>query len=190
MNWLESFRTQTGAVIGEPFLLCLAETVAAVESDWGRGAIRAEGGLNEIGYKAVAGRPWAERATREADASGGLRPRRARFRLFRDRAEQAEALLWLMRSSRYYEAARLLYVLAFYSAYAPGREAGLEALLGVFNELARSGAHRGVRPFALIEPGRSDPAGAALAHAAAREGVRQFARLTAASGVPAVENPR
>jgi hypothetical protein len=178
---LEDFRAQTRRVIGEPFLLCLAEALAVVESAGGRRAIvggaGGEVGINEIGYKAVPGKPSFVLATREADADGVLRPARAAFRLFADRAEQARALLWLMRSSAYYEAARLLYALAFVAAYAPGRDDGALELLRVFNALARTGAHRGVRPFALTEgsPGEAD----ALNHAAARRAVRLFAELTA-----------
>jgi hypothetical protein len=184
MNWLESYREETARVIGEPFFLCLAEAVAIVESAGGTRRIAAEEGFNEIGYKAVAGRPSIELPTREAGPDGQLHEQRAAFRLFADRAEQGRALLWLMRSSAYYEAARLLYVLTFYGAYAPGRIDGARELVRVFNDLARGGAHPGVQPFALLPTpaGGNDAETRALNHAAARQGVRLFAELTGAEG--------
>jgi hypothetical protein len=183
MGWHEEFRAETGRVIREPFLLCLAEAVATVESAGGQRAIVEQNGLNEIGYKAVPGRPSTDRMTREAGpdndgTTGEPKPTRARFRLFADRQEQAEALLWLMRSSVYYEAARLLYLLAFYSAYAPGRTDGLRELLRVFDALARAGAHPGVRPFELTDPAKANSDGRALNHAAARQAVRLFGEWT------------
>ena len=189
MPWLEEFREQTLPVIAEPLLGCLAEAIAIVESDHGRKAIRTDQGFNEIGYKALAGYPKTSRQTQEANAQGALLTTSADFRLFRDRAEQARALLWLMRSSCYYETCRLLFILAFYSAYAPGRTAGLRALLGVFNELALSGAHPGVRPLALIRDGNNEPLPmdaecAALNHAAARQAVQLFAELTLSAKSP------
>ena len=189
MSWLEEFREQTLPVIQEPLLGCLAEAIAIVESDHGLKAIRTDQGLNEIGYKAIAGYPKVCRQTQEANAQGALVSTSADSRLFRDRAEQARALLWLMRSSCYYEASRLLFILAFYSAYAPGRTAGLRALLDVFNELARGGAHPGVLPLALIrgadnQPQPLDPDCAALNHAAARQAVQLFAELTLSANAP------
>lgn len=177
-RWLREYRQQTAPVIGEPFLCCLAEAVAAVESDWGRRAITDSRGLNEIGYKAVAGRPWVRRTTHEADSDGGLIRSGAAFRLFADRGEQARALAWLMRSSHYYETARLLYIMAFYSAYAPGRSEGLKQLLAVFNALARSEAHEGVSPLRLIEPDGLDPGVADHNHRAARQAVMLFGQWT------------
>ncbi len=179
MDWITTFRNETAPLIAEPFWRCLAESIAAVESGWGREAIVAPGGLNEIGYKALPGHPSVRRGTREADQEGALSPAEAEFRLFTDRADQARALLHLFRTSAHYEAARLLFVLAFYAAYAPGREEGARALVAVFNRLAGSGAHPGVRPFALTLP-YPDRSAAALNHAAARRAVRLFASLTGA----------
>lgn len=176
-QWLQTFRRETSRIIDEPWLRCLAEAVAAVESDWGRRALTAPDGLNEIGYKAVRGKPSILASTREADALGNLNPTRTAFRLFADRTEQAQALAWLMRSSVYYEAARLLFALAFYSAYAPGRREGARALVDVFNQIAATGAHAGVRPFSLVESG-GRPYVKALNHHAARDAVRLFAELT------------
>jgi hypothetical protein len=181
MGWLEDYRAETGKVIAEPWMLCLAEAIACVESAWGAQRIVGPGGFNEIGYKAVPGKPSIGKDTREAGPDGAIEPARAAFRLFADRAEQAQALLWLMRSSAYYEAARLLGVLAFYSAYAPGRIDGIGDLACVFNKLARSGAHPGVRPFALVESasaGGGDAETLAYNHAAARQAVRLFAQMT------------
>lgn len=180
MGWLEDFRRETDEVVAEPFLRCLAEAIAVVESDHGRRAITGPEGLNEIGYKAVANQPSHRTATREADGEGRLIAVDADFRLFHDRAEQGRALLWLLRTSRYYEAARLLFILTFYAAYAPGRDAGARALVRVFNELAASGAHEGVRPLLLAAPGQLDAETAELNHAAARQAVRLFAELTSA----------
>ncbi|MCE5228778.1 hypothetical protein LLG95_04180 [bacterium] len=180
MNWPDEFREETGRVIAEPFWRCLAEAIASVESAHGTRPIASPHGLNEIGYKAIAGHPSISRETREAGDNGRLIRTEARFRLFADRAEQARALAWLLRGSAYYDAARLLFVLAFYSGYAPGREAGALALVQVFNEIARSGAYPGVAPIRMIEPGGLDPETAALNHAAARQAVRLFARLTGA----------
>ena len=181
MAWLDDFREETSLVIQEPLLRCLAEAVAIVESDHGcRRLVNAQG-INEIGYKAIPGHPSARVGTAEADAQGRLVPMRTAFRIFRDRAEQARALLWLWRGSSYYEAARLLWILAFYSAYAPGRTEGARALVAVFNELAAGGLHPGVRPISLIGPERMDPDDAALNHAAARAAVRLFAELTHAT---------
>ena len=186
MAWLETYRAETGTVIAEPFFRCLAEAVATVESDHGRQALNAREGLNEIGYKAIPGHPALHAGTREADAQGVLAPAQADFRIFRDRREQAEALLWLLRSSRYYETARLLFILGFYSAYAPGRIAGAREVVKVFNEIARTGAHEGVRPLGLLPDGQSvpeeqpDPETLRLNHAAARQAVRLFAELTSA----------
>lgn len=183
--WLHDFRRETAPHIDEPFLLCLAEAVAAVESAWGRAAIRPARTsppgvwLNEIGYKAIPGHPATERTTREIDAEGLPQIVRARFRLFRDRAEQARALLYLMRSSRFFETARLLYILAFCAAYAPGNTAGAESVVRVFNQLAARGTHPGVRPLALIGHD-GDRNARALNHTAARRAVRLFAGLTRA----------
>lgn len=188
MSWLEEFRSETQAVITDPFLCCLAEAIAAVESRHGGRAIREGKGLNEIGYKAVPGRPSIAVQTREADSVGQLKPAQAAFRLFRDREEQARALLWLLRSSRFYEASRLLFILAFYAAYAPGRLAGARALVKVFNELAASGAHEGVKPFALVDPQAAQADGELLRlnHTAARQAVRLFAELTKAPALDVV----
>lgn len=181
MSWLEEFRAETAPVITEPFLLCLAEAIATVESASGRKAITGEEGLNEIGYKAVPGHPSKAVGTLEADsASGRLEAVTASFRLFRDRAEQARSLLWLLRTSPYYDAARLLFILAFYSAYAPGRSDGLRELIKVYNRLAQSGAHPGVRPLCLAGGEGADPETLALNHTAARAAVRLFAELTGA----------
>jgi hypothetical protein len=178
MNWIDDFRAQTGVVIEEPFWRCLAEAIACVESARGTSAILDGGGLNEIGYKAVPGKPACRRATREADSGGRLQPQELDFRLFRDRAEQARALLWLLRSSSYYESARLLFILAFYAAYAPGRDEGARAVIKVFNEIARTGIHEGVRPLALTDAGGLDTAARALNHESARRAVRLFTELT------------
>ena len=178
MPWLEEFRAETAPVIAEPFFRCLAEAVATVESGAGGRVIAAPAGFNEIGYKAVPGHPSLGVRTREADAVGRLRPVTASFRLFRDRAEQARALLWLLRSSHFYDAARLLFILAFYAAYAPGRTAGARELVKVFNRLAASGAHDGVRPLCLTAPAPEERELRALNHAAARDAVRLFAALT------------
>lgn len=180
MPWLDEFRAETAPVIAEPFLRCLAEAVATVESAGGARAIAAPGGFNEIGYKAVPGHPSHSVRTREAGADGRLRPVTASFRLFRDRAEQARALLWLLRSSRFYDAARLLFILAFYAAYAPGRTAGARELVKVFNRLAASGAHEGVRPICLVDSAPDERELCALNHAAARDAVRLFTTLTGA----------
>lgn len=179
MNWAEQFRGETVPVIAEPFWACLAEALAAVESARGAGAICGAEGMNEIGYKAIAGHPWVARPTREAEG-GRLVATEARFRLFADRAEQARALLWLMRGSAYYDAARLLFILVFYSGYAPGREAGARALVQVFNEIARTRAYPGVQPIRLDEPRGLDQETLALNHAAARQAVRLFAEITGA----------
>lgn len=180
MAWLETFRQETAQVIEEPFFRCLAEAIATVESDHGRQAIASDQGINEIGYKAVPGYPSCRMRTREAGEGGRLEPTTAQFRLFRDRLEQARSLLWLVRSSQFYEAARLLFVLTFYSAYAPGRTDGAHALIKVFNEIAGSGAHAGVRPLAMTRPAETDPSVLQLNHAAARQAVRLFAELTGA----------
>lgn len=180
-DWIEGFHRQTTAVISEPFFNCLAEAVAIVESGRGRWVIRGGEGLNEIGYKALEGHPSKRVATRESVA-GRLKSVHADFRLFRDREEQARALLWLMRSSGYYEAARLLYLLAFYAAYAPGREDGARALARAFNERARTGLHAGVRPIGMIEGEAMDTADREINHAAARQAVRMFAELTRREG--------
>lgn len=177
MNWSEQFRRETEPVICEPFWVCLAEAIASVESARGSRAISTEGGLNEIGYKAIPGHPSVSRPTREAEG-GALVATEARFRLFADRAEQARALLWLLRGSAYYEAARLLFILVFYSGYAPGRDEGALALIRVFNEIARTGAYPGVSPIRLIEPRGLDSETLAINHAAARHAVRLFAELT------------
>ena len=186
MDWLETFRSETAPVITEPLFCCLAEAIAIVESDHGRRAIGSGGGLNEIGYKAVAGGPARRLGTREAGPGGELESVEADFRIFRDRAEQARALLWLLRSSRYYESARALFILAFYSAYAPGRTAGARELLKVFNELAATGFHPGVRPLGLLGGEKMDGETLRLNHAAARDAVRLFAELTHA---PRREDP-
>ncbi len=178
MNWSAHFRAETAPVIAEPFFACLAEAIAAVESAHGSRPIAGPQGLNEIGYKALAGHPAAARQTREAAADGALAPAEARFRLFADRAEQARALLWLLRGSAYYDAARLLFILVFYSGYAPGREAGARALVSVFNEIARTGAYPGVSPIRLVEPDGLDAETQALNHAAARRAVTLFAEMT------------
>lgn len=179
-TWLEQFRAETASVIAEPFFRCLAEAIAIVESAAGRKSITAAGGLNEIGYKAVPGHPSMTRQTQEATPSGELVGTVAGFRLFRDRAEQARALLWLLRTSHFYDAARLLFILTFYSAYAPGRTAGAREVLREFNALAASGAHDGVRPLCLAQAASSDDADLlAYNHDAARAAVRLFADLTA-----------
>lgn len=178
MNWSTQFRAETAPIVSEPFFACLAEAIASVESAHGSRAIVGPEGLNEIGYKAIAGHPSAARETREAGANGSLEPAEARFRLFADRAEQARALLWLLRGSAYYEAARLLFILVFYSGYAPGRAAGALALIRVFNEIARTGAYPGVSPLRLVESGGLDTETLALNHAAARQAVKLFAELT------------
>lgn len=152
MGWLEKYREDTIEVIDEPFLRCLAEAIAAVESSWGRQAIEQDGMLNEIGYKAISGKPSTRRRTQEAEG-GRLVSQDAAFRLFQDRHEQAKALLYLMRSSTFYEAARLAFVLAFYAGYAPGRTQGAKDLVKVFSQIAESGAHQGVRPFLITRPG-------------------------------------
>lgn len=169
-QWLKAFSAATGPILTDPFQRCLAEALAAVESDWGRRAIVGEGGLNEIGYKALPGRPSVEVPTRESDA-GPVCTRR--FRLFADREEQAKALRHLMHGSVYYEAARLLYVLAFYAAYAPGRVEGAFELVKVFNQLAAERAEEGIAPLRLAHRGLSPMAGH-LNHRAAREAVRWF----------------
>lgn len=166
--------------IGEPWLATLYAAIAAVESGWGAHAIRRGGMLNEIGYKAVAGRPSVTVETREATGPGGrLEPVRTGFRLFADRAAQARAMHYLMRRSSNFEAARLLYTLAFYAAYAPGRPEGLRAVIEVFNELAASGLPPtgNTRPF-QTPTSETDPN-----HAAARIAVRTFAELTSQPGV-------
>lgn len=181
--WQAGFRAATAAVIGEPFWACLAESIATVESASGARAIHGPidgvtDGLNEIGYKAVPGKPSAGAVTHEAaGAGGGLQKTSARFRLFRDRGEQAASLLFLLRGSAYYESARLLFILAFYAAYAPGRADGVPDLLRVFNRLAGAGAYPGVRPLGLLD-GSADAATLALNHAAARDAVRLFGALT------------
>ncbi|OPZ09516.1 MAG: hypothetical protein BWZ08_00349 [candidate division BRC1 bacterium ADurb.BinA292] len=179
MGWLEEFRAETAPVIAEPFFRCLAEAIAVVESAHGEQIIAGPEGFNEIGYKALANHPHAVRETLEAGPRGELKRAQASFRLFRNRREQAQALLWLLRSSQFYESARLLFILCFYAAYAPGRRAGAVALLRVFNEIAAGGAHRGVRPFTLLTP-EIDAGARALNHAAARRAVRLFGELTAA----------
>lgn len=181
MSWSAQFRADTAPIIPEPFFACLAEAIASVESAHGAHAIAGPEGLNEIGYKALAGHPSVTRPTREADGNGSLVSTQARFRLFADRAEQARALLWLLRGSAYYDAARLLFILVFYSGYAPGREAGALALVRVFNEIARAGAYPGVSPIRLVEPGGLDAEALSFNHAAARQAVRMFANLTGAA---------
>ena len=185
--WLAAFTAETAPVIRDPFLLCLAASVAAVESAWGVKVLHSPAGLNEIGYKAVPGKPSLTAATQEsADPSrpdSPLAPQDCAFRLFADRTEQARALLHLFDSSAFYESARLLFALAFYSAYAPGRTQGARALLRVFNRLAREGHFPGVRPFALLDL-HADPHTLALNHAAARAAVRLFAELTSATDHP------
>ena len=177
MNWIDQFHSESAPVIGEPFFNCLAEALAIVESGHGRHAIATPNGINEIGYKAVPGHPSVLLPTCEAEADGTLKKQSLFFRLFPNRAEQARSLLYLLRSSLNFEAARLLFVLAFYSAYAPGRTAGLRALLQAYNQRAASGLHEGVRPFAMIGAG-GDPDTLHLNHAAARQAVRMFGELT------------
>lgn len=179
MDWMDTFHRETAAVVTEPFFCCLCEAIAMVESGRGRWPILGEEGLNEIGYKALAGHPSRPSATCES-TEAGLRPAMADFRLFADRGEQARALAWLMRSSRFYEAARLLYLLAFYAAYAPGRDEGARAVARAFNERARTGLHPGVVPIGLIGGQTLDPAERALNHEAARRAVRLFAEMTRA----------
>lgn len=178
MNWSTHFRAETSRLIPEPFFACLAEALASVESAHGSRVIAERDGINEIGYKAIPGHPSAVRKTREAGAGGALVATEARFRLFADRAEQARALLWLLRGSAFYDAARLLFILVFYSGYAPGREAGALALVRVFNEFARGGAYPGVSPIRLIDDGGLDAETLSINHAAARQAVMLFAQLT------------
>ena len=182
-EWMECFHRQTADVIGEPFLCCLSEAIAAVESGRGRWAIRGEDGLNEIGYKALAGHPRTRVNTRES-IDGELCSVVADFRLFADRNQQARALLYLMRSSRFFEAARFLYRLTLCSAYAPGREAGAKAVVLAFNERARSGAHEGIHPILMIEGETMDPGERTLNHEAARMAVGLFADMTQPGDVP------
>ena len=84
-EWGRAFRSETMAVVVEPFWACLAEAIATVECGAGRHVIQgpcdAEGtpGLNEIGYKAIAGKPALEVVTREAEGDG-LTRQTARFR--------------------------------------------------------------------------------------------------------------
>jgi hypothetical protein len=201
-SWSAQFRAETAPIIAEPFLACLAEAIATVESAAGTRAIHGPLvpasaslpappatpdtplGLNEIGYKAVPGKPYATIATHEAAATSQPTPNAplqsttARFRLFRDRAEQAAGLLFLLRGSAFYESARLLFVLTFYAAYAPGRTAGARELVRVFNRLAASGVYPGLRPFAMLTPASADADTLALNHAAARDALHLFADLT------------
>lgn len=181
-DWLKEFIAETGESIADPFDLCLAAAIASVECGRGERVIRGPEGFNEIGYKAISGRPMKIVRTQEAVEGGGLEARECAFRLFADRAEQARALLWLLRSSTYYEAARLLFVLTFYSAYAPGRREGTRALIKVFNELARTVGGRTVRPFGMINGGKMDEDTARINHAAARQGVRLFCEWTIKKG--------
>lgn len=175
--WMKQYRVATAGVITEPFWRCLADAIAAVETDCGRRVIQAEGGINEIGYKALAGWPWVRAKTRETNGLGGLESTEEDFRVFLDREQQARALLYLLRSSTFYEAARLLYVLAFYSAYAPGRADGARELVQVFNQIAGLGVHVGVRPFTMIHGGEMEDGAVAINHEAARQAVRLFAEL-------------
>lgn len=87
----------------------------------------------------------------------------------------------MLRSSAFYESARLLFVLAFYAAYAPGRTAGARELVRVFNRLTASGAYPGLRPFTMLTPATTDVDTLALNHAAARDALHLFADLTRTS---------
>ena len=175
-RWLQEFRAETEPIIREPFLLCLAEAIAAVESGWGEHTITGPEGINEIGYKALPGYPSTVKPTREAGPGGVLVGLEAAFRLFASRNEQARSLLYLMQSSTYYEAARLMFALVFYSTYAPGRKLGAQTLVHVFNEISRT--HRDVRPFEILVGGQADPKVVIINHRAATEGVKRFAELT------------
>ena len=175
-DWVETFVQGSEGELDEPFALCLATALAAVESGWGKRAIRQGEMLNEIGYKAVAGAPSLTVGTREAEDDGQLKSTRAAFRLFASRRAQARSLAYLMRSSVFFEAARLLFVLVFYSAYAPGRDQGARELIGVFNQLAASGRFPGVRPFQM-HTAEAEAGVAQVNHAAARRGVRLFAQM-------------
>lgn len=182
-KWLEEFAAETARAIQEPFFQCLAAAIAAVESGRGSAAIRDGSALNEIGYKAIAGKPAKVIRTKEDVEPGPgetLQAQAAAFRLFRDRFEQGQALAYLLRSSINFEAARLLFVLAFYSGYAPGRSAGLRTLIKVFDELAGSGRFEGVRPFGMTGGRAIDKETRKMNHAAAREAVRMWAELTGA----------
>src|SRR5829696_4743766 len=129
MSWLSQFHNETRRYIPDPFFLCIAESIAIVESAGGRRVISGAEGFNEIGYKAIPGKPAIAMQTQEAGPDGTLTAVEANFRLFANRAEQSAALAWLLQASSYYESARLLFILAFYSAYAPGRDAGVRELL-------------------------------------------------------------
>jgi len=184
-RWLQEFRAETEPIIRDPFLLCLAEAIAAVESGWGERTITGPEGINEIGYKALWGYPSTVKPTREAGPGGALVGLEAAFRLFRSRNEQARSLLYLMQSSTYYEAARLMFMLVFYSAYAPGRTSGAVALVHVFNQIAASWEHPGVRPFSILASGGAERGTLEINHRAAGEGVKLFAALTARPKDPA-----
>ena len=157
-EWLKKFHEATAPVIGDPFLACLAEAIATVECGGGQKAISERGMINEIGYKAIAGKPSTESGTKEA-GKDGIKTTRARFRLFRDRVEQAESLRYLLRTSAYFDAARLMYILTFYSGYAPGRSDGIGDVLDAFNKIAASGTHLGVKPIRFLNDELAEEAG-------------------------------
>lgn len=185
-EWLQQFRQETDPVIVDPFLSCLAEAIATVESGGGQKAIHERHMLNEIGYKAVAGKPSTSKDTKEAGESG-IQATRAAFRLFRDRVEQATSLLYLMRTSAYFDAARLMFLLTFYAGYAPGRSDGIGDLLAAFNRIAATGAHPGVRPIRFLDNKLAEAADLGdeerkLNHKAIRDAVMTYGKMCINNG--------
>ena len=184
MAWIDEFMAESEEVVTDPFNLHLLCAVAALESNWGRKVIRGPlddlvdglvvSGFNEIGYKAVLGHPSVKVLTH--DGLPGTPVSTDSFRLFRDRHEQAKAFLWLLHCSNYRRAVRLLHVLCFYSAYAPGRTDGAKELIRIMEAWSRPASPSGAK-FPLSLEGL-DADTLEYNHAAIRQGVKLFCEMT------------
>jgi hypothetical protein len=185
--WLKSFTEDARLHVSDPFILTTVISLAAVECGFGASVITGklpdgQTGINEIGYKALAGKPRVKVLTHEAVKDGKLEQQFLDFRLFRGddhRREQIVSLLWLMRSSKYYDSARLMFLLTLYSGYAPGRTAGHRSLIEVYNALAADCGTVPVRFLtkALRAASDVDPDTEVLNHSAVRGAVLDYLAL-------------